>query len=236
MKVLCRAQKSPVANAAWLELRLMMMEQRDLAPDEVAAVLGDVHPLVDQLGSTEGLVALNTVSAALQLDRIDSAAALSRFLLHYRNQVLVPVELPAITRAFCHASRNQTRELVALDRELGRQPVLRELAAASRRVGGSQLRRLRPLRDQRLVQRYLAAVEAGQANGWHTLVYGLTLALFSLPLRQGLSVYACQTLRGFIHSASRPLGLTEAFGLALLEEHCTPLPKVVNEIVEHHFG
>ena len=61
------------------------------------------------------------------------------------------------------------------------------------------------MRDQRVVQRYLQAVEGGQANGWHTLVYGLTLAVYSLPLRQGLLGYAHQTTRGFIYSAARML-------------------------------
>lgn len=212
----------------------MMLNLPTLATDQMAVVLGDVHPLVEQLGSTEGLVALNAASAALRLDRIDSPAALRRFLAHYRVQVLVPVELPVIARAFCHAARHQTRELVALDRGLGAQSVPGELAAASRRVGQGQLRRLRPLRDQRLVQRYLAAVETGRAHGWHTVVYGLTLALFSLPLRDGLSAYAQQTLRGFIHSASRSLGSTEACGVALLEEQCEHLPEAINEIVHRH--
>ena len=55
------------------------------------------------------------------------------------------------------------------------------LRACARSAAGSA----RPLRDQRLVQRYLTAVEQGEAQGWHTLVYGLTLAVYSLPLRQG---------------------------------------------------
>ena len=88
--------------------------------------------------------------------------------------------------------------------------MLQNFAAASRLVGHTQLQRLRPLRDQRLVQRYLAAVELNEANGWHTLVYGVTLAVYSLPLRQGLFGYAQQTTRGFIQAAARPLKLAEA--------------------------
>ncbi len=58
-------------------------------------------------------------------------------------------------------------------------------------------------------KRYLAAVESGEAHGWHTLVYGLTLAVYSLPLRQGLLGYAQQTTRGFIQAAARSLELSE---------------------------
>jgi len=54
-----------------------------------------------------------------------------------------------------------------------------------RRVGQSQLKRFRSLRDHRLVQRYLKAVGEGRAHGWHTLVYGITLSVYSLPLIQG---------------------------------------------------
>jgi len=86
---------------------------------------------------------------------------------------------------------------------------LRDFAKASFRVGQAQLKKLRPLRDERLAQRYLRAVEAGQANGWHTLVYGVTLAIYSLPLRQGLLGYSHQTTRGFIYAAARPLRLSE---------------------------
>ena len=75
------------------------------------------------------------------------------------------------------------------------------------------------------VQRYLNAVEAGQAQGWHTLVYGLTLAVYSLPARQGLLHYARQTLFGFIYAAARPLQLGEADCRLLLEELCAALPK-----------
>ena len=223
-------ERSMVADANRLD-HLTMLNHSNLATHEVAEVLGDNHPLVEQLGSTEGLVTLNTVSAALSLRRIETPAAFGDFLRHYREHILLPMELPVITRAFWHASRSETRELIALDQELAGQPIIRELAAASQRVGRSQLRRLRPLRDQRLVRRYLAAVDADEAHGWHTLVYGVTLALFSLPLRQGLWAYAQQTLRGFIHSASAPLGLTEDFGRALLDEQCEGLPQAIDKVI-----
>lgn len=212
----------------------MTLNPANLAAQEIATVLGDVHPLVEQLGSTEGLVALNTVSAALRLERIETPAALSTFLGHYRSQILAPIELPAIAQAYCHAAAGRTRELVALDRELASRPVVQELASASQRVGRGQLRRLRPLRDQRLVQRYLNAVEGGEACGWHTVVYGMTLALFSLPLRQGMSAYAQQTLRGFIHSAIPKLGLTENHGMTLLDEQCEGMPQVIAAVIARH--
>jgi urease accessory protein UreF len=87
------------------------------------------------------------------------------------------------------------------------------------------------LRDQRIVQRYLHAVEVGEAHGWHTLVYGLTLAMYSLPLRQGLLGYAIQTTRGFIHSAARELDVSEKDCRALLEQLTEPLPAALEALL-----
>jgi urease accessory protein UreF len=90
---------------------------------------------------------------------------------------------------------------------------------------------LRPLRDERIVQRYLQALADGEAHGWHTLVYGMTLVVYSLPLRQGLLGFAQQTMRGFIHSAARSCNATEAGCRALFHELCEPLPAAVESLL-----
>ena len=185
-----------------------MLNQRKLATDEAIGPLGECHPLLAQLGSADGLFTLSGVTAALCLPRVESLDGLGRFLEAYRTQILLMLEWPAILRAHQHASRNETRELVSLDAEVNVHAQHADLASASRRVGRSQLERLRPLRDARVVQRYLRAVEEGRAQAWHTLVFGLTLAVYSLPVRQGLLSYAGQTLRGFIQAAARPLRLS----------------------------
>ncbi len=193
--------------------------------------LGDAHPLVEQLGSADGLASVHALADSLALQPINSLAALRRFLHRYHECILLPHELPAIRTAYDHASRNEIRELITFDQQLSGEPASRDLASASRRVGLAQLRKLRPLRDERGVQRYLAAVETGQAQGWHTLVYGLTLVLYSLPLRQGLLGYAHQTTRGFIQSAARSLKLSEADCRGLFAEVCAPLPESVAAII-----
>jgi len=208
-----------------------MWPQKHLASGEAAEWLGDCHPLVEQLGSAEGLVTLSSLAASLHARPLADRSALRAFLPLYRERILIPLELPAIETACTHASRNAVRELIELDRQLALEPALREFASASRRVGQYQLQKLRPLRDQRLVQRYLRAVEAGEAQGWHVIVYGVTLALYSVPLRQGLLGYAWQTTRSFIHAAARPLQLTEAECRDLLESQCEPLPAAVETLL-----
>jgi len=194
-------------------------------------LLGECHPLLEQLGSADGLLTLSGVATALRLPKVDNPAALGRFLQAYQAKVLLPLELPAIYRAHHHASRNQYRELLALDLEIAGRSHQNSFAAASRRVGRSQLQRLRPLRDERVVQRYLQAVEQEQAQAWHTLVYGLTLAVYSLPVRQGLLSYARQTLQGFIRAAARPLQLSASECGQALSGLCAELPGQLEAIV-----
>ena len=208
-----------------------MVKQTQLALGDAAEWLGDWHPLAEQLGSTDGLVTLGSVSASLRLVPVHDVPSLRNFLSNYHSRILLPLELPAIQSAHGHATRHEVRELVALDQGMAGQPIFSEFAAASQRVGQSQLRKLRPLRDQRAVQRYLHAVESGEAHGWHTLVYGLTLAVYSLPLRQGLLGYAHQTTRGFIYSAARMLSLSEHQCRALFDSLCAGLPEAVEALV-----
>src|SRR6266851_4203560 len=135
-----------------------MVKQTQLALNDAAEWLGDWHPLAEQLGSADGLLALGSVSTQLRLPPVHNCQSLARALRQYQAQILVPLELPAIQAAHGHASRNELRELVTLDQQLQTEPILRKFAAASRRVGHGQLQKLRPLRDQRMVKRYLHAV------------------------------------------------------------------------------
>jgi urease accessory protein UreF len=193
--------------------------------------LGNAHPLVEQLGTADGLTSLHALADSLATRPITSLPALRNFLRSYHERILLPQELPAIQTAYEHVSRNEIRELIAFDRQLAHERALRDFTSASRRVGLAQLQRLRPLRDERGVQRYLAAVESGEAHGWHTLVYGMTLVLYSLPLRQGLLGYAHQTTRGFTHAAAKSLAVSEAECRALFEEICTPLPQAIEALL-----
>src|SRR6185503_12353003 len=129
-----------------------MVKRTQLALSDPAEWLGDWHPLAEQLGSTDGLVTLASVSAVLRLAPVQNLSSLRRFLGEYRDKLLLEHELPAIECAHGHAMRNETRELVALDQQLEKEILPKEFASASRRIGQFQLHKLRPLRDQRLVQ------------------------------------------------------------------------------------
>jgi urease accessory protein UreF len=160
---------------------------------------------------------------------IPAGNGLRDFLEGYQTQVLARLDMPVITRARWHAERGHARELIALDQEVDGGSIPPAFASASWRIGRAQLERLRPLRDERAAQRYLAAVEAGEAAGWHTVVYGITLAVYSRPLRQGLMTYARETLGGLAWGAGRAAGFEEAARLEILEELFPRLPAAIEE-------
>lgn len=209
-----------------------MWAQRQTLATDPAEWLGQWHPLAAQLGSADGLVALASLTAALNLPPVADFETLRGFVRSYHQRVLQPVELPAVLRGFNHTARFELRELVAYDQELAARPELQPLAEASRRVGRHHLESLRPLQDDRFLRRYLAAVEEGRANAWHTLVYGLTLSVYSLPLRQGLISYAAQTTRGFIQLGVAGLGSREADCRALFDELIGEISDVAGKMAQ----
>jgi urease accessory protein UreF len=209
-----------------------MVEQSQLALRDAAEWLGDWHPLADQLGSANGLVTLGSVTALLDLPPVTSIVSLRNLIRCYLDQVLLPFELPAIRTAHGMTLRHELRELIQLDQQMVAERLLVGISEPSRRVGRCQLQKLRPLRDDRMVQRYLAAIEADQAHGWHTLVYGMTLAVYSLPLRQGLLGYAHQAVRSFIYSAAGMLRLSEHQCRELFDGLCATLPACMEVLIQ----
>ncbi len=146
----------------------------------------------------------------LKLEKVKDTQSFIRFSEQYVRYLLVPVELPAIVSAAELVSKNAFRELLALDKQLGSEPLLKVFEEASRTLGRNQLRKLRGLKDVRILSRYRSAVMDGNAHGWHILVYGAVLHMFSMPLRQGLAKYQQQVLSSFAQSACQSLQWSES--------------------------
>src|SRR5438270_9865229 len=83
-----------------------MWQQFQPAQGEPTDWLGNWHPLAEQLGSANGLVALSDISASMQVPLVHDLASLKHFLASYQKQLLLPIELPAIQRAFDHTCRH----------------------------------------------------------------------------------------------------------------------------------
>ena len=202
----------------------------EVARSEADNLLGDFCALLQQLGVRVTLPDCHSLAGAAS-EPFTSLAALQNFLDAYLTQILLPLELPAIAEACQRVRRGQTRELIAMDRQLAGEARLAPFASASRKIGAVQLQRLKPLRDERTVQRYLSAVESGRADGWHTLVYGLTLAVYSFPLRQGLLHYARETISGLALAATEPGTFIDPACQEMLETILARLPEAVERSI-----
>lgn len=199
---------------------------------EASECLGEYPSLLTALGPGADDASGVAAPAALWRERLDTPEALAGFLARYQSEVLVPIELPAILRAHGHTQRNEGRELIAFDGELIREQRLKDFAAASRRVGRSQLRRLRPVKHNRVVERYLAASDESLVHNWHTIVFGMTLGLYSLPLRQGLVHYAEKTLGGFVASVKLGRGLNSTACDEVLRRAMAEVPAATNKLID----
>ena len=204
-----------------------MLEPESRVAAESRSVLGEPHVLLEQMGSPAGSAAFCTFADLDGPPSIRNLEELRRFLVGYRDEVLGPGELPAIAAAWRHASGGELREMVAVDHHIAGTGLPAAFATASRRIGRRELRRLQPLRDERTVRRYFQAVERGEASGWHTIVFGLTLAIYSVPLRQGLLHYALKAVATLASSASRHLPLRTEDLDALLTVLLQPIPEAV---------
>src|ERR1043166_5346673 len=65
----------------------IMIEQTQTALSDAAEWLGDWHPLAEQLGSADGLVALSSVSSFLRLKPVHDLPSLRSFLRHYQTHI-----------------------------------------------------------------------------------------------------------------------------------------------------
>jgi urease accessory protein UreF len=196
----------------------------DTARTEAIRWLGDWHPLVRQIAPGEGVVQPSPLGSTQVPQAVTCYASLHAFLKGYKESVLIPFELPAVRQACEHTLRNEMNELLALDRALSNEDWLKPYEQDSRAAGHLHLARLKPLRDQRGIRRYITAVEAGEGNGWHLLVAGAALGLYSLPLRQGLMDYALHTFWNVVGRAASPIGLEPDEAFALVNELSADLP------------
>ena len=132
--------------------------------------------------------------SAMVTTRATSPEALEQRLLDYARGTLALEEWPAVLRAWQFAKRGHMRDLVAFDRDWGATARRLGFAEASRAAGRRQLNRLQGLRHERRISRYRTAIEEGRADGWHPLVFGVFIAVYHLPIRQGLIQYGMRSL------------------------------------------
>ena len=202
------------------------------APDNGRLPVNRRHPYEAQLDALEGVLCADLVGAATGHGPLTTREGLPERLAAYRRTLLEPVELPFITRAHALAAAGRAKELIALDNALlGDHPEWLQLAPGSTRFGRDYLARLRPLRDERVVQRVLEAARLNQMPGHHLTVFGLTIAVFSIAPRQGLADYAQAGLEAVVATAAGKLKLTQAEREALLAPSRATIPDAISRMV-----
>ena len=179
-----------------------MTESNTASHNEMETFHHDLSMLCHRLGE---VVPGRVMAPSMRFEKVKDTDSFLRFSEQYMRYALIPIELPAIVTASEFASRNALHELYLLDKQLGSEPHMKMFEQASLALGRNQLRKLRGMRDVRLLSRYRSSVLEGDAHGWHMLVYGIVLHLFSIPIRQGLAKYQTQVLLGFAQSACQSL-------------------------------
>ncbi|MBN8249823.1 MAG: hypothetical protein J0L84_20570 [Verrucomicrobia bacterium] len=155
--------------------------------------------------------------------RATSVPALCEAVHRHAEHVICSREWPVVLQAWRLAREGRVRELLELDAAWGRDVSQDGFPGASVQVGRRQLGKLRGLRHERVIRRYLDAIEAGQARGWHPVVYGVVLAVYHLPLHQGLMHFASRTLASLVSAAERRHRLPASECQALLDAVCSQL-------------
>ena len=202
------------------------------APDPGALPRSRQHPYEAQLDALEAVLCADTLTQSLGAAPLRSVTDLGLLLERYRTTVLEPIELPAILLAHREAAQGRAVELIELDRTFsGKHPEWLLLTPASTRVGRDYLNRLRPLQDERAVQRLIEAVRFGRTPGHHLTVFGLTMAVFSIAQRQGLAEYAQYALEAVVATAAGTLQLTQTDRNQLLARSQARLPDAIERMV-----
>ncbi len=197
------------------------------AAGQPTGLLGDIQALAGQLDlPPRPLVAGAGEGGGRALSREDLQGRLDRYVA----ETLCQSEWPVIVEAHRLASTGKIRELIELDRNWKADAQLGPFAEASFRAGRRQLNRLQGLRGERLIERYRAAINAGEAWGWHPIVFGLVLAVYQLPLRQGLLQFATHSLAGLASAAEGVRGLPPSQCQNALDHAVASLPACLSRL------
>ncbi len=178
----------------------------------------------------------NTGSQPFDIEAVSDLRGLRLFLDRYEREILRPIELPAVLAAYWFANRGQFRELLELDAELSANVSLMPFAQASLSVGREHLRLLKPMYDQRMVQRFRKCVVAGEARGWNPIVFGMFLSIHSMPVREGLLQFGRQIWSGIVNGVQESCALSDEECNVLLGETIDRLPDWIEEVIAQSTG
>ena len=202
------------------------------APEDNSLPHARCHPYEAQLDALEAILCSDTIAQVLGFTPPHSIENLEKLLECYRKTLLEPIELPAIKRACTLTTQGHTDELIKQDQTFAStHPEWLLLMPASTRIGRDYLNRLRPLQDERAIQRFIKAVKQGRCPGHHLTVFGLTMNIFSIAQRRGLAEYAQFALQAVVSTAAGKLKINHQERVYLLSKSEKQLPKSIDRLV-----
>ena len=173
---------------------------------------------VDSFFPSGGYAFSSGLEAAVQGGAVRNAEELSRFVAELLTSGMGEREAVAVGLAHDSFVTSHLEIALQADHELEAMKLGRESRIASRQMGRQVIRLAAEQNHRhRLIDDYLAAVEAGQTSGHMAVSIGLTLAAAGWSKEDTIASFLYQTVTGFVAAAMKLMPIGQREGQRLLE-------------------
>jgi urease accessory protein len=182
---------------------------------------------VDSFFPSGGYAFSSGLEAAVQGGAVRNAEELSRYVVESLTTGIGEREAVAIGLAHDAGVSGILEIAFKADQELEAMKLGRESRTASRQMGRQVIRLAANQRGRhRLIEDYLAAVEAEQTPGHLAVSFGLTLAAAGWSKEDSIAAFLYQTATGFVAAAMKLMPIGQREGQRLLESWLEVIERV----------
>jgi urease accessory protein len=182
---------------------------------------------VDSFFPSGGYAFSSGLEAAVQGGAVWNAEELSRYVVESLTTGIGEREAVAVGLAHDAGVSGILEIALKADQELEAMKLGRESRTASRQMGRQVIRLAANQRGRhRLIEDYLAAVEAEQTPGHLAVSVGLTLAAAGWSKEDSIAAFLYQTATGFVAAAMKLMPIGQREGQRLLESWLEVIERV----------
>jgi urease accessory protein len=182
---------------------------------------------VDSFFPSGGYAFSSGLEAAVQGGAVRNAEELSRYVVESLTTGIGEREAVAVGLAHDAGVSGILEIALKADQELEAMKLGRESRTASRQMGRQVIRLAANQRGRhRLIEDYLAAVEAEQTPGHLAVSVGLTLAAAGWSKEDSIAAFLYQTATGFVAAAMKLMPIGQREGQRLLESWLEVIERV----------
>jgi urease accessory protein len=182
---------------------------------------------VDSFFPSGGYAFSSGLEAAVQGGAVRNAEELSRYVVESLTTGIGEREAVAVGLAHDAGVSGILEIALKADQELEAMKLGRESRTASRQMGRQVIRLAANQRGRhRLIEDYLAAVEAEQTPGHLAVSFGLTLAAAGWSKEDSIAAFLYQTATGFVAAAMKLMPIGQREGQRLLESWLEVIERV----------